>query len=369
MFGKKRKIYGVPFKAGFSECRNSGSPTVALENQTVYKRYDKSLVELVQNNKRLSLEKLHGVKLRPTARNSSENFQSVNDRSNDIVDLHKLNESQNLALSAHRQYALLHKCTKHVPRLQLEKRRNQGFGVTVEYNCSQCAFKSSPFKLYDCDSSGACITNIKAGVAFSKSTIKPTDAHFLFATLNINGPSEITLQKHFTHANSVSADVLESSLSENRGIVRDYVAIAEGASMDEVPAVAVALDGQYDRPLYHGYDGQSSSVSEPVIEAETGLNLLISHAVASKLDGSYNKDAVNMFPISVVAVVVVVVVVVVAVVVIVVCQFLMSGIWFWVSLFDIVPLAYQWSGTSSSKESLCILSTWGKSTSLGSFCL
>merc|ERR1712035_25576 len=101
-----------------------------------------------------------------------------------------------------------------------------------------------------------------------------------------------------------------------------------------------------------GYDGQSSSVSEPVIEAETGLNLLISHAVASKFDGSYNKDAVNMFPISVV---VVVVVVVVAVVVIVVCQFLMSGIWFWVSLFDIVPLAYQWSGTSGSKESLCIL--------------
>ena len=292
---KRKRTRGAPFNPGFDENRNNtGRGTVALEFQPVYKRHEKSMIELVKSNKHLCLEQLEGVKLRPKNESAWDDYEAVHDNSNDVVDLEKLRAAHNAAHKAHRQYALLHKCTKHVPCLQLKKRRNQGFGVTIVYHCSQCAFVSDPFKLYDCDSSGSCITNVQAGIAFSKSTIKPTDAHFLFSSLNINGPSQVTLQKHFSRANVVCSDLLESSLAENRGVVRDYVAIVEGGAMEQVPAVAVAFDGQYDRPLYHGYDGQSSSVSEPVIEAETGLNLLVSHAVTSKLDGTYDKNKVNM---------------------------------------------------------------------------
>ena len=96
----------------------------------------------------------------------------------------------------------------------------------------------------------------------------------------------------------MSHDVLESALSHNRGVVRDYVEIQNGpAATDPVPAIAVAFDGQYDKPLYHGYDGRSSSVSEPVVEVETGMNLLVSHAVVSKLDGSYDKNKVSVISI------------------------------------------------------------------------
>ena len=332
---KRKRTRGVPFRPGFEENRNdTGRGTVALETQPVYKRHEKSMIELVKSNKQLSLEQLQGVKLRPKNDSAWEDYTAVNDNSNDIVDLEKLRAAHNSAHKAHRQYALLHKCTKHVPCLQLKKKRNQGFGVTVVYHCSQCSFTSSSFKLYDCDSSGSCVTNIQAGIAFSKSTIKPTDAHFLFSSLNINGPSQVTLQKHFSQANVVASDLLESSLAENRGVVRDYVAIVEGDAMDKVPAVAVAFDGQYDRPLYHGYDGQSSSVSEPVIEAETGLNLLISHAVTSKLDGTYDKNKVNIESRSVP-----------------VCS-----VWLvldtYIDSFNITSLAHQWCRASSSKESL-----------------
>ena len=133
-------------------------------------------------------------------------------------------------------------------------------------------------------------------MAFSKSAIKPSDAEFLFAALNVNAPSRQTLQKHFSSVNQASSQVLESALVENRGLVRDYVAIRDG-TCDAVPAVAVAFDGQYDRPIYHNYDGKSSSVSEPVLEAETGFNLLVSHAVLSKLDGSYDKEKVGFLSI------------------------------------------------------------------------
>ena len=137
------------------------------------------------------------------------------------------------------------------------------------------------------------MTNLQAGIAFSKSALKPSDAHFFLSSLNINGPCRQTLQTQFTQANKESAALLESALSENRGIVRDFLSIEKGSSLEAVPAIPVAFDGQYDRPLYHGYDGHSSSVSEPVLEAHTGLNLLVSHSVVSKLDGSYDVEKVR----------------------------------------------------------------------------
>ena len=301
MFRKKR-TFGVPFSPGFSASRNIGSPDVTLDTQTGYKRYEKSLVALVQENKELTLNQLVGVRLRPIIKTWDDEYKAFNDKSNDIVDLQKLQEAHGLALKSHKAYAQINRCTKHFPSLQLKKKQNKGFGVSIVYNCSQCKFVSEPSKLYDCDSSGACLTNVQAGIALSKTALKPTDAHFLFATLNVNGPSTATLQDQFNKANQASSTILDSALSKNRGIVRDYVAIEKGTT-DPVPAVAVAFDGQYDKPLYHGYDGHSSSVSEPVLEAETGLNLLVSHAVISKLDGSYEMNKVNVCGVCVVSII------------------------------------------------------------------
>ena len=113
-----------------------------------------------------------------------------------------------------------------------------------------------------------------------------------FLSLNLNAPVEKTLQKHFTKACSVASAVLEESLSQNRSVVRDYLQVVGRSDDPDCPSASVSLDGQFNRPIYHGYDGKSTSVSEPVIENETNLNLLVSHAVVSKLDGTYEKEKV-----------------------------------------------------------------------------
>ena len=292
MFRKKR-VYGSPFTKN-DERRCSGSPLV-LKGADIptYKRYSKMLVvQVVENTHPSSLK---GVKLRPSSMVINP-YEKDTENSNDIIDLFKLNQSWAISLNQHRQFALKKRSTKHTPNLQLEKVHNQGFGVQARYHCTGCTFTSNLFKLYDTTQKGACLTNVQAAMAFSKSAIKPSDAEFLFAALNVNAPSRQTLQKHFSSVNQASSQVLESALVENRGLVRDYVAIRDG-TCDAVPAVAVAFDGQYDRPIYHNYDGKSSSVSEPVLEAETGLNLLVSHAVLSKLDGSYDKEKVGFLSI------------------------------------------------------------------------
>ena len=295
MVFKKKKVPGTPFVKSLDSRRNSnGRPSVTLDCVNLkYKRFDKELVDLVQNNTNLPLVKLDGVRLRPKLQSDNVGYEHDDNGSNDVIDLKKLSESQQSALKEHKHFAVLRKSTKHVPNLRLLKIRNQGFGVCAYYTCSGCKFKSSTFKLFECTASGACVTNIQAGVAFSKSALKPSDAHFFLSTLNINGPSPDTLQAHFTRANKESASLLDTALSANRGIVRDCLSIEKGSSSDLVPAIPVAFDGQYDRPLYHGYDGHSSSVSEPVLEAQTGLNLLVSHAVVSKLDGSYEAEKVG----------------------------------------------------------------------------
>ena len=87
-------------------------------------------------------------------------------------------------------------------------------------------------------------------------------------------------------------DLLEDSLSQNRAVVRDYLNIVGRSDNPDCPSASVSLDGQFNKPVYHGYDGKATSVSEPVIENETDLNLLVSHAVVSKWDGSYSQEKV-----------------------------------------------------------------------------
>ena len=295
---KKRVGRGTPWPKGFHSSRCTGSPTVLSKEETVvYKRYDKEIVERVVENTQLPLTQLAGLRLRPTTVDQNKDYKDIDTDvgSNDIVDLTKLIEAQSQAMTQHFHFATNKKkpATRHIPSLNLKKLKNQGFGVTIFYHCTQCSFRSSNFKLYQTTSTGACLTNVQAAVGLSKISSKSLDANFLFSTLNLNGPSTPTLQHHFSAVNKASSQVLEDALSRNRGVVHDYVNIQKSAA-DPVPSVAVAFDGQYDVPLYHGYDGKSNSVSEPVLEAETGLNLMISHAIVSKLDGSYEKDKVRI---------------------------------------------------------------------------
>ena len=293
---KVRNVRGRQFTLSVDSRRNtSGSPSILQPHEvTAIKRFNKKLVQTALENENIRhVTKLPGIKLRPKSE-SQESLQ-VYDSSNDIIDLALLNESQSKALREHQTYAQKQRRPglRHPIVLRSRKIRNLGFGVSIEFVCSGCRFVSSPYKLYTSTATGGCSTNVQVGAALSKVPIKASDAAFLFSSLNVNGPSEITIQKHFTAACSSSSQVLEASLSENRETVHDYVAIV-GRKDGLVPSVSVALDGQFNRPVYHGYDGRSTSVSEPVIENETGLNLLVSHAVVSKLDNTYAHDKVTI---------------------------------------------------------------------------
>ena len=288
---RKKRVIGIPFTNDYDERRHPGRALELKINEIPpYKRHSKTLVDQVVENTQSS--SLKGVKLRPSKAVANP-YSKDSENSNDIIDLSKMNQAYESSLNDHRQYALKKRSTKHQPNLKMNKVQNQGFGVQARFHCTGCTFISQLFRLYNTAQDGrTCLTNVQAAVAFSKSAIKPRDAEFLFAALNVNGPSRQTLQTHFSDVNQSSSQVLEAALAENRGVVRDYLSIRDG-SCDAVPAVAVSFDGQYDKPLFHGYDGKSSSVSEPVLEGETGMNLLVSHAVLSKLDGSYQKNKVG----------------------------------------------------------------------------
>ena len=292
MFRKKRSNGGKPFYGNSDPRRSSGQPTVICENAPVYKRYDQKLVSQVCKNSEIAFDKLPGVHLRPLTTTTTKTI-SDNDSTNDVIDLEKLDQAHKLSMKLHRQYSVSKRSLKHIPNLKIKKIRNQGFGVHALYICTACRFSSTPFALFQTTATGACVTNVAAGVAFSKTTVKPSDAEFLFSTLNINGPCRSTFQKHFTQVNTVAQQVVEQEMSHNRGVLRDYVAIRDG-KVEDRPGVGVTGDGQYDERSYHGYDGTSKSVSEPILEVETGMDLLVSHAVVSKLDGSYEKDKVRL---------------------------------------------------------------------------
>ena len=295
---KKKRRRGGEGKGWFTKnsdtrINNTGRPSVSSEINH-RKRFDSEIVDrALKNEQKQNITDLDGVRLRPCL-SSPNTITPTEDGSNDIIDLGRLQQAQNESMRLHQHYVNSQRRppTKHIVSLSMNKHLNRGFGVSVHFTCKQCQFSSPLFKLYATTSTGGCATNVQAGIALSKVPIKASDAVFLFSSLNLNAPVRQTLQKHFTQACSVASDVLEDSLSDNRGTVRDYLDIVGRSDNSDCPSASVSLDGQFNRPVYHGWDGKSTSVSEPVIENETELNLLVSHAVVSKLDGSYSLDKV-----------------------------------------------------------------------------
>ena len=257
------------------------------------KRFSKHLCMLALKNANLpSVTQLPGVRLRPL-NEETETTIHTDSSSNEIIDLKLQQDAYRLAHRQHREFAIKRKCTRHAPTLVMKKVSNRGFGITVRFSCSRCHFVSTPQNLFHTTPTGACVTNLQSGVAFSKTSLKPTEAELVFNSMGVSCPSRKTLQKHFTNSNSTCASILDESLAENRAALRDYVELSQSDNRVDCPSVAVSFDGQYNRPVYHGFDGKASSVSEPVLEEETGMNLLVGYAVVSKKDGSYEPDKVS----------------------------------------------------------------------------
>ena len=290
---KKRGGVGRPFSNGSDQRINSTGRPAVLPAIILKTRYSHDIVSQAAKNEHKRITDLPGVSLRP--KTSLPITPVISDNSsNEVIDLNRLRQSQTEALRLHHDYITKQKrpATKHIVSLSMNKLSNQGFGVSVHYRCKQCKFISPVFKLFATTETGACATNVQAAVALSKVPIKSSDAAFLFSTLNLHAPTVKTLQTHFSKSCSVADDLLEDSLSENRAVVRNYLSIVGRSDNPECPSASVSLDGQFNRPVYHGYDGRATSVSEPVIENETDLNLLVSHAVVSKWDGSYPPEQV-----------------------------------------------------------------------------
>ena len=300
MTAKKRRSggKGKVFQVGTDGRGNpNGRPSVSLVEVGSKKRYSEQLIsQACQNEQVKSSTQLPGVVLRPLKtqpQTTTLHEQGVS--SNDIVDLQLMNRAHSEALREHTAY-VTRSCsrpsTKHTVFLISKKVGQVGFGTSIKFTCNGCRFASKAFKLYESTTTGACVTNVAAGAALSKVAIKPSDASFFLSSLNVNGPCRQTLQRHFSKSCSVAEEILEDAVSSNRGTVHDYLRLVGRMDDTACPSASVSLDGQFNRPVYHGWDGKSTTVSEPVMENETGLNLVVSHAVKSKLDGTYDNNKV-----------------------------------------------------------------------------
>ena len=301
MAAKKRRSggKGKVFERGPDERRNStGKPAVLSLEKGSKKRFSEQLTSQACENEGVkSVTQLPGVMLRPLKVTQTTISPAEGSNANDIVDLNLMNRAHSEALKEHFSYVTHRRQPgiKHTVSLVSKKVAQVGFGTSINFKCNGCRFVSKAYKLYESTATGACVTNVAAGAALTKIAIKPSDATFFLSSLNINGPSRQTLQKHLSKSCTIAQDLLEETVSLNRGTVRDYLHVVSRVDDAACPSASVSLDGQFNRPVYHGWDGKSTTVSEPVLENETGLNLLVSHAVKSKLDGTYDNNKVVTF--------------------------------------------------------------------------
>ena len=288
----KKRSYLGNLKNGHT--LSSGRASVIPVGEKVRKRLSSSLCDLALKNTGLNeSHELPGITLRPAKENNEIGLKSIS--TNEVIDLEKQQIAYKHAHSAHRSFSLARRSTRHIPTLVMKKVSNKGFGTSVCFKCQNCSFVSEKYDLFATTASGACVTNAQSGVAFSKTCVKPSEAEFLFNALNISCPSRNTLQKHFNQANKFCGQVLEDTLVENRGFLRDFVSVtsSESPTPSACPSVAVSFDGQFNKPVYHGFDGKATSVSQPVMEEETNLHLLVGHSIVSKKDGSYAQEKVS----------------------------------------------------------------------------
>ena len=297
---KRKKRYEYPLGHSFG-----GNGTVLSKGSISRKRLSRDLCELAKKNTGIkSSVELPGIRLRPKWVVEIDEDSDLACNSNEIIDFQLQQSSYQNAHKSHKLFASARKSTRHVPTLIMKKTANLGFGVKVRYLCSRCKFVSEEYNLYTTTATGAVSTNVQTGIAFSKTCIKPSDGEFLFQSVNLSCPSRNTMQKHFSRANESVGEVLEDTLVENRGFIRDYVEVtslqpdpsSETAIENKTkgPKVTLSSDGRFDQPVFHGYNGKAACVSQPFLEEETDLHLLAGYAVVSKRDGSYHPDKVKI---------------------------------------------------------------------------
>ena len=202
-----------------------------------------------------------------------------------LIDEKKLFEATNDALK-------LHHATKrrrnHTPKLAKQHVTKIGLGRRVSFRChfKNCQFVSKQYDLYEKTESGQPVPNLQLGVALTKTDLTPKSVESLAASLNLDIPCHTSLVKAHSQALSVTEELSERAMKDNRQEVTSTLRLQGDVVEGEIPCADVALDGQYSNRSYHCPTGKSDSVSVPVIEQVTGRGLIVQHVNLSHRDGS-----------------------------------------------------------------------------------
>ncbi|KAI8507145.1 lens induction in camera-type eye [Branchiostoma belcheri] len=130
----------------------------------------------------------------------------------------------------------------------------------------------------------ACQKNVRFAVALTKLGIGVTGAKTLLSGMDIRTPSISTMQKLVNSVCDSMETILETSLEENRGKLRQVLKLRGTEVREGEPVKITAMtDGCYNNPCYHGVSQRATQVTMPFFETETDENLLIHFKSANKL--------------------------------------------------------------------------------------
>lgn len=168
----------------------------------------------------------------------------------------------------------------------------RGFVSEESLECIRCGFVFGPVKLYEESERlpgnergpRPAKTNVQFGVGLTKIGIGVTGAKTLFSAMDICTPSMSNMHNTVTGVCDSMEKILESSLDDNRGKVRQALKLRgrEVVEGEPLPIDGIA-DGAYNNPSYRGVSQRATQASLPLYETETPAQLLVGFQFVNQL--------------------------------------------------------------------------------------
>ena len=167
--------------------------------------------------------------------------------------------------------------------------QKMGLGLRAGLKCTECDYTHIKMKFYEevrSEKRGnkAVKMNIHLQVALTKEPIGNSTIRSILSTLDIDPPSESSMQDMANSVGEAFIDINERQLAANRNIIGDVMKVRRGDGESGPPSIAVAADGAYNNPPKgRGFYQPGTQSRCPMMCMEEGLDMPVAFATRSKL--------------------------------------------------------------------------------------
>lgn len=217
--------------------------------------------------------------LRPICEDKEDTVDDVQDYSylneNRLINMEEMGALMSIVYQRH--LLTQKKCNSPDFRFVHTTEKLQGLGTSLETKCTKCSFTMEHFPLYKQLRLGqigrpAAELNVRLGQYMATSEISHSSMRSLLSILDVNSPTEVTLQRNINKASEVNTDLSNAQIQKNQEMLQTII---EHMPDNSTEKAVISCDTMYNNPARGANRLPGTQSSTPFVEFTTKKKLIV----------------------------------------------------------------------------------------------